>query len=265
MNRLRVFAGGRGSEILVVVLLSALPAGEAWGWTPQARTVLHDLARSRLDALSYYGVGWLLAVAGFRTLWNAIRRKRPGTEPLSYRWALGWSVVWSAVAAGAFTVVVGAAELVWPGSSLGEPIAAGFALEKSESTPATVRKARQQTEVERETRFAELREGLWREADRLGGVFPARREEAELPPEMWKQAGFPSVDLIYRHGLRRAGLLHDGPAEPLVIEYDLRSDGTRQALFTDGTVGPFPAETRPEAKADWPQADKAPLGAGGIR
>lgn len=240
--------GRRTLRFVLVAIPLVLSATELWGWSPPPRTVLDDLAERRLDALSFYGVGWLLAVAGARALWNSIGRGRPGHRPLGIRRALGWSIVGAMALAATGLLGAGAAGLIAPGGwraiPLVDEVAAGFALEPFEQTNAEGLEAEQQLERERRARLTELRERLWRDADRRDGVFPLRREEADVPAELWQQAGFPSVELIYCPGLRR-----DGPVEPLVIEYDLAGAGTRLVLSTDGAIGPYS-----------PRANSAPRG-----
>lgn len=219
--------------------------GRALAWTPSARTALSDLARTRLDALSFYAVGWLLCCAGFRLVWNVIAIGRPTWPRLTYRRTLLGSMILSVGLLAILTFLAGVWEVTSPGawrrSSAAAHLSGAFALEPSE-LPSPLPRAGVGGD-ERRSRLETLRQHLWADARSRDGAFPASREDSSVPSDLWSQPGFPSVLYIYRPGLRL-----DGPSTPLVMEYELFDDG-RWVLMTDGTIERSPSVTEPEAAA----------------
>lgn len=233
MRKVHVSSLCRAHWLVVAAAMVLTVSGESLAWTPPAQTKLTDLAQARLDALSFFSFGWLLCAAGFRLLWNAIAHERPGWRRLTYRRALAGSLAGSFLIIAVLSAVAGAWKFLWPRtwreSEATRQLTAAVALEDSERLPPDP----PSTMPGRIVRLAALRDPLWSAA--RDGLFPASRQESGIPDDQWQQARFPSVDYIYRPGLRLGG-----PPEPLVIEYHLSGDG-QLALHTDGTVKLLPA------------------------
>ncbi|AMV21435.1 hypothetical protein [Planctomyces sp. SH-PL14] len=215
----------RAGAIVLVGLAALVSAEPAAAGMPSI--TLTDVARARLDAISFFAMGLLLAAGAFRWLWNSLVRDVPWLPQLSYRRALGWTVLWGLLFLIVLTMISGARELLTPGAW--EKVGFTYRVKESATAPAPG--------VSKEDRIRgleTLRLVLWSHAARHEGRLPSSKEEAEFAAEFWRQPGHPAIEYIYRGGLEIGK-----EARPLAIEYDLYGDG-QWALYSDGAVRPFP-------------------------
>lgn len=77
---------------------------------------LTDLARLRLDSISFFLVILLLSAAGVKLLWNRLARDISTLPRLSYGGALAGTVLWGLLFLFVLTMISGARELLTPGA-----------------------------------------------------------------------------------------------------------------------------------------------------
>ncbi|MFH5806272.1 hypothetical protein [Alienimonas sp. DA493] len=77
---------------------------------------LTDAAAVRLDAISFFLAGFLLAAAVVMGCWNLLRKDFPKLPRLSYKRALAATALWGLVFLLGLTMISGARELLTPGA-----------------------------------------------------------------------------------------------------------------------------------------------------
>ena len=102
---------------LVVLCTAALLAwpGVAWAGMPPPYT-LRDLARMRLEAISFFLVVLLVSSKLVQWLWNGLRSPAGRVPWLSYPKALGVVVLWGLLFSVVLAMISGARELMTPGA-----------------------------------------------------------------------------------------------------------------------------------------------------
>ena len=179
---------------------------------------LTDMARMRLDALSfflvlYFFITWLVKLA-----WNQLATAFPGMPRLNYRRALGLVFVTGLLFYVVLTMISGARELLTPGAW--EKQGVGY------------RQREQQGDLTKEARHKRMRalqESIWSYARDHDGNAPSSPLVAEMNPDEWLFPGgglyclMPDVKpgggrqiLVYEPsagGSRRFVLLADGSIE----------------------------------------------------
>lgn len=99
---------------LAAACLALLP-GTAWAGMPAAY-VLNDIAKARLETISFFLVVLFASAALIRWLWNSLRRDFPRLPRLSYRNALVLVALWGLLFTLVLTMISGARELMTPGA-----------------------------------------------------------------------------------------------------------------------------------------------------
>ena len=79
-------------------------------------TGLTDLARQRLEVLSFFLLGLCACAGVIRWVWNGLRKDFPVLPRLSYARALGLIVLWGLLFVLVLTMISGARELMTPGA-----------------------------------------------------------------------------------------------------------------------------------------------------
>jgi hypothetical protein len=117
-----------GQFLLVLALVLIIPGVALAGMpsitladVPRAvrtvtRTGLTDLARQRLEVISFFLVGLMACAAVIRWTWNSLRKDFPVLPRLSYARALGLVVLWGLLFVLVLTMISGARELMTPGA-----------------------------------------------------------------------------------------------------------------------------------------------------
>lgn len=187
---------------------------------------LTDLARMRLDAISFFLAVLVACSLGVRLIWNSFARDFETLPPLSFGKAFGLVTLWGMLCVVVLTMISGARELMTPGAWQKD----GFTYSLSESDGSMVDPA--VTLVSREDREAQLK-ALWGELSRYAlqnaGRFPSLRDAEVVPPEYWSLPDLPTVRYHYLEG-RSADVDAILAFEPAAFE-----DG-QLALMTSGEV-----------------------------
>lgn len=223
----------RAATVIVVLLLCR--AETALAGMPSL--TLSDVARMRVQTISFFLVAILLSAWVVRLLWNSLRKDFTRLPALSYRGALAGTLLWGLLFLFVLSMISGARELMTPGAW--EKNGLTYRLSDEASDPRTsaegaTEETARATRTERRDKLEDLRAVLLLHAATHGGAYPATTEEATFAADFWLQPGFTAV----RYGYR-GGLAADGAAHPLVIEQQVYDEDTQFVLYTDGSIKPL--------------------------
>lgn len=200
-------------------MLLLLPS-TAWAGMPSF--VLTDLAELRLEAISFFAFTLLFVALGLQQLWNRLTE----LPALSYRRALGLTLLWGLLFHLVLTMISGARELMTPGAWV-----------RKDATYVLVRDEERLVDtLLRQRELLELHAALGAWSAAHDGALPPHAFVADMPSAAWRDA---EGRIFEYHPDQRL----DGPASLLAWEpADVREP--RLALFSDGTVGPLPEGVR---------------------
>lgn len=204
---------------MVVVL-----AGAEVAWAGMPSITLTDLARMRLQNLSFFVLGILLCSWVVQRIWNGLRGELTGLPRLTFGKAVGLLTVWGFLFVLILTMISGARELMTPGAWDKE----GFTYTLVEGSAPTAPPDR--LLEDRFQAIDRLRIALWTYAKGNDGRFPPQNDLAAIPDEAW-QVPDPS-GIRYRYV---AGLIADRGQEPLAYEPGIFGP-YRLVLRTDGQI-----------------------------
>jgi hypothetical protein len=185
---------------------------------------LTDVARLRLETLSFFLAVFLVCAKLLQWLWNWLGADFPRLPRLNYRKAVGLMTVWGLLFVVVLTMISGARELLTPGAWE----KAGFTYKLA--TPADDPAADHQSETIRRDKLVRLREVLWAYARTHDGALPAGPSDPEVAAEFWQTTDPSGVPFAYVAGRKP----HAG-VELLAFEPRVFGDG-QFALFTSGEV-----------------------------
>lgn len=216
----------RTPSLLIAAFLVLGPADDARAGMPSL--VLTDLARTRLQTISFFLLGILASGWVVQRIWNALGRDFPRLPRLGYGGALGLVALWGLLFVLVLTMISGARELMTPGAWEKDGFTYKLAKEE-QATPGDPHKAERRQALDR------LRVALWTFARGHEGRFPAVDDPAAIPDEAWRVPD-PS-GMRYRYV---GGLVTDEGHAPLAYEPGLF--GPEQlVLLTDGRIVPMTA------------------------
>jgi hypothetical protein len=197
---------------------------------------LTDVARLRLQTISFFLMGFLLSALAVYWLWNYLRRDFTRLPRLSYPKAVGLVGLWGLLFVLVLTMISGARELMTPGAWKKDGLT--YTLAKDDS-PAAAVVADEVSEDRRRRRLDDLRVALWAYARDHSGQFPPGQDDIGINPDRW-QTPHPS-------GMRYLYVVGQAPSPAgrlLAYEPGVFGDD-RLALFTDGEIRKLPlAEIR---------------------
>lgn len=186
---------------------------------------LTDIARARLDALSFFLVGYFFISWVVKRLWNHLAKTFTNLPRLDYRRALGLVFLTGLMFYVVLTMISGARELLTPG--VWEKQGVGYRTREGGVAELT--------KDERREALRALQDGIWGYAKAHDGKAPAGPLVEGIEPQLWRFPGgglyclMPAVTpgvgrdvLVYEPsaaGGRRFVLLADGSIED-------RSEGT---------------------------------------
>lgn len=198
-------------------MLAAMPA-----WAGMAMPRFTDMARARIEVISFFIVGFLLLALVYRWLWNSLARDFPKLPRLSYRGALGALIVCGLFIYVVLTMISGARELLTPGAW--ERSGVLYKIREPEQNPKPWLDAARRGALER------LRVALWKYAVNHQGAFPSDSFDADIPSDAWLSIDPNGLPLVYLPGARQ-----DVGAS--VIAYEPGTFGaSRFALLSNGEV-----------------------------
>lgn len=202
---------------------AAILLGPAVARAGMPSVTLTEIARMRVEAISFFGACVLACAWVIQRVWNGLRRDFPRLPELSFDKAVGLMILWGLLFLLVLTMISGARELLTPGAWRKE----GYTFKIDEPTPPS---PDDPTEASRREALARLRVALWTYARGHGGRLPADETAAEIPAEVWRVPDPAGLRYIYE-----GGQAIDRGASP--VAYEPGTFGpTRLVLFTSGEV-----------------------------
>lgn len=206
--------------VLILAVLTATP-GVAVAGMPSIN--LTDIARMRLETLSFFLLVFLVCAKVVQLIWNGLARDFPRLPRLGYWRSVGLVGVWGLLFLVVLTMISGARELLTPGAWEKVGLTYRLAPPPADAAPAV-------TEAVRRERLERLREALWAYARSHDGKLPSGPTDPDIAPEFWQTPDPSGVPYCYAPGQTP----HRGN-RPLAWEPRIFGDG-QLALFTNGEV-----------------------------
>ena len=186
---------------------------------------ISELARLRIEAISFFLVVFLLSALAVQKLWNWLGRDFQFLPRLSYWKACGLTTLWGLLFVVVLTMISGARELLTPGAW--EPTGWTSKLKQLDADAAELQAMLSQRRRERLTAlYAELAAY----AAEHDGAFPAEDEWQAFADAVAAPPEYEDERYIYLPGRR-----WDGPAQLLAYEPNLYDDQPL-GLFTNGAA-----------------------------
>ena len=212
----------KGRSLLAPVVVALATPGVAHAGMPSV--TLTDVARLRIETLSFFLLVFLLSAGAVQLLWNWLRAHFPRLPRLSYPKAVGVVTLWGLLFVAVLTMISGARELLTPGAW--EKVGLTYKLVE----PKEGQLAKPPADTVRREKLVRLRKALWDYARAHGGKLPSGDAEPDVAAEFWETPDPSGVHYLYVPGLTP----HAG-ARPLA--YEPRVFGAEQwVLFTNGEV-----------------------------
>jgi len=186
---------------------------------------LTDLARMRVQSISFFLACFLACSWVVQRLWNSLRTDFPRLPRLSYGRANGLVALWGLLFLLVLTMISGARELMTPGAWKKEGLTYTLAEAKPLVTASVL-----PSEAERRAALERLRIALWTYARSHEGKFPPDADAPEVPEEAWRVPDPSGMRYVYL-----GGLVADRGESPLPYEPGIFG-GDRLLLRTDGEV-----------------------------
>lgn len=199
--------------LLVFVSFPAL----AWAGMPTVR--LTEVARVRLENISFFLMLFFLSAWLIQLLWNYLGRDWTFLPRLRYPAALGIVTLWSLLFVLVLTMISGARELMTPGAW--EPKGATYRLAGAERE-AELRRARH-------AQLEKLRDALWDHAFKHEGKFPPTLESDAVSAALSRMPDPSLAPYVYIGGGRSSDAI------PVVFEPDVFGR-ERYVLYADGSI-----------------------------
>ena len=184
---------------------------------------LSDVARLRVQTISFFLVALLLSAWLIKLLWNYLRRDFVSLPRLTYGKAVGVIVLWGLLFVLVLTMISGARELMTPGAWEKN----GLTYRLTHEPPAPY--PEEGPESERRQQLERLRAALWESARSHGGEFPAAAA-SDVPAECWLVPGSSRLRYLYVEGQAA-----DQGATPLAYEPGVYGS-RRLVLLTSGEI-----------------------------
>jgi hypothetical protein len=196
---------------------------------------LTDVAKMRLENVSFFLAGFLVSALLIMFLWNYLARDWTFLPRLSYGKAVGLVALWGLLFVLVLTMISGARELMTPG-----------AWEKKGATYQLVDEAKVKKLRERRQNLQDLKDALWKYADEHDGKFPLARSEPGIAADLCSPPELAGLQYIYVPSARRV------EKTPLAFEPELFGaerfvlcvDGVIRAMTSDEIAQALPVEKR---------------------
>ena len=207
------------AALLACIVFWSMPAAAQAG---MAMPTFTDMARARLEVLSFFFVSYLVLAFIYQRIWNSLARDFPKLPRLSYRGALGALVVCGLFIYVVLTMISGARELLTPGAWARSGVL--YKIREPERDPKPWIDTARRASLER------LRNELWRFAEQHDGRFPTSREWQEMPATFRESIDPNGLSIVYL-----AGSKPDAGKD--VLAYEPGSFGAkRMVLLSSGDV-----------------------------
>ena len=196
---------------------------------------LTDIASLRLQAISFFLVGFLLSAAIIRWIWNSLAKDFSFLPRVTFLKSCGMLALWGLLFMIVLTMISGARELMTPGAWEKEGYT--YRLKDETGTAAPDHLRRQEQLADRVRQLKRLNGALQSQADREGGQYPQTLDAINSDRLVVPHARDQRYQYVGGRQTADVGL-------PLAYEPDCFDDDPL-VLFADGTVRPVPiAELR---------------------
>lgn len=183
---------------------------------------LSDVAKARLDVISFFILVYLLCAVVFRWLWNLLSKDFAWMPLLSFKRSLALLVVVGLFLYFILTMISGARELMTPGAWAKDGVT--YKLQTPERDP------KPWLDAARKRWMEALRDALKDYAVKHDSKLPAHAYVSDFNTTLWKGAHPDGHWLIYIPGLTF------GPSNRVLVYEPATYGATRWALLTDGSV-----------------------------
>jgi hypothetical protein len=191
---------------------------------------LSDVARMRVQTISFFLVALLLSAWFIQLLWNRLHLDFPALPRLGYRSAVGVVVLWGLLFVLVLTMISGARELMTPGAW--EKQGATYRLVDKPAAPV----AEASLDRVRRDKLEALRFALWDYARTHEGQLPPDRSTPEIPEERWQLPDASGLRYLYVGG-------HAAGKGTRLLAYEPELYGPeRLVLLTNGDIRLMPFE-----------------------
>src|SRR5690242_16296832 len=180
------------STRMMLIGVMGLLCHPAVAWAGMPTIHLTDLARMRVQGISFFLAVFLLSAAFVRLLWNRLARDFTSLPRLTYGKAVGLVVLWGLLFVLVLTMISGARELMTPGAWEKR----GLTYQLAQDAPTPVE--RQITE--RHRAMERLRDALWGYAEGHGKRFPPPQAKGVIPDALWTTPASGGQKYIYVGG-----------------------------------------------------------------
>ncbi len=181
---------------------------------------LSDVARLRLEEISFFGVLILGCALGVRLLWNSLAKDFPKLPRLSYLRSLALTTLLGLLLLLVLTMISGARELLTPGAWRKQ--GATYRLNDAAGEPL------------RRAAVESLRAALFDYAQKHGGQFPPHDFAPEIPERLWQAPNRDGTRFVYVAGLDAGAKTNLLACEPPELGEE------RFALFASGEIRKLP-------------------------
>lgn len=211
----RVMLGKPSARVRVLLLLPALACPAHAGMTV---VTLSDIARARLDALSFFIAAYLFICWLVKLVWNHLGRTFPAMPRLDYRRALGLVFVTGLLFYVVLTMISGARELLTPGAW--EKQGTGYRLREDGAAHLS--------KDLRRGNLLRLKDAIWDYARAHDGAGPPGPLSGGIEARLWLFGGGGFYCLV-------PGVKPGGGRNILVYE-PATAGGRRFVLLADGSI-----------------------------
>jgi hypothetical protein len=209
---------------------------------------LTDLARARVQVISFFLLVLLVCAWAVRGIWNSLARDLPKLPRLSFGKACGLVALWGLLFLLVLTMISGARELLTPGAWEKVGLTNKLAEGASPSPPPSPRPDPRRAKIET------FRDALWAYAREHDGRFPpGQASSPEVPEEAWQVPDPSGLPYVYIPG-RRAG----DPKDSIVAFEPVIYGAERYVLWASGRVERLAYPTIRAIIHGWPGAEDRP-------
>ena len=207
---------------LLTFILAALTLSASKALAGMPTFVLTDVAKARLDSISFFLFVYLVCAVIFRWLWNLLAMDFPWMPKLTLGRSVALLVVVGLFMYFILTMISGARELMTPGAWFRD--GAGYRLTPSSDLKPWLESARQRS-------LEHLRDALRDYATKHDGKLPAHPFVSDFDSRLWQGIDPAGAWFGYIQGCVLA------TDNPQVLAYEPPSYGPRRwVLLTDGSI-----------------------------
>ncbi|WP_422924826.1 hypothetical protein [Singulisphaera sp. PoT] len=222
----------RFAVVMYALAAWSLVEGPAEAGMPSPFATLEDLARLRLQSISFFLATFLVCAWLFQRIWNGLTGDFPRLPRLSFRRAIGVMTLWGLLFLIVLTMISGARELLTPGAWRKDGLT--YKLDEAKTKPAPNPDPAKLSL--RRQKLESLGLLLSHYAESHGGQFPPDAQVAEIPEKAWVVPDPSEMKYRYIQGQRQGG-----DERPLAIEPAI-FDKHPLVLFTSLAVRPMTFE-----------------------